>query len=242
MEEQSGIGTLRPRSRASVPAARAPENQIRIRVVIVSNVALYRDGLAALLGRIGKLDIVATVACPEEAAACVRDGAVDVVLMDLGAWNVGAAGKLLAAAPDARVVVLAAPEGAEDVIALAEAGVLGYVTREQSLADVADITESAARDEMACAPWIGTLLVRRVQALAADRPASTHRLTPRETTVLALVTDGLSNRQIAARLHIELTTVKNHVHDILRKLGAHTRAEAVALTALGYGAAHPRDA
>jgi two-component system, NarL family, nitrate/nitrite response regulator NarL len=232
----------RPLSRANASVAHPVEVQRRIRVVIVSNVALYRDGLAALLAKIGRLDLVATVGCPDEAAAYVRDGVVDVVLIDLGAWNVGAARKLLAAAPDARVVVLAAPEGPDDVIALAEAGVLGYVAREQSLADVAEITESAAREEMACAPWIGTLLVRRVQALAADRPAPTDRLTPRETTVLALVTEGLSNRQIASRLHIELTTVKNHVHDILRKLGAQTRAEAVALTALAYGGAHPRDA
>jgi two-component system nitrate/nitrite response regulator NarL len=241
MNEKPGTGTRRPLSRANAPGVQLTETHRRIRIVVVSNVALYRDGLAALLGRIGTLDVVATVGCPDEAAGYVRNSAADVVLIDLGAWNVGAAHKLLASAPTARVVVLAAPEGPEDVIALAEAGVLGYVTREQSLADVAEITESVARDEMACAPWIGTLLVKRVRALAADRPAPTDRLTPRETTVLALVTEGLSNRQIASRLHIELTTVKNHVHDILRKLGATTRAEAVALTAVGYGGADRRN-
>jgi DNA-binding NarL/FixJ family response regulator len=200
------------------------------RLVLVSDVVLYREGLAALLGRIDWLRVVASLPGPEEAASSVRDDAADVVLLDLGSRSVDAARKLLAAAPEARVVVLAAPEAADEVIALAEEGVLGYVTREESLEGLGAAIESAARDETACSPWIATLLVRRVQALAAGRPAATDPLTAREATVLELIAKGLSNREIGSRLHIELSTVKNHVHDILRKLGAHTRAEAVALS------------
>jgi two-component system nitrate/nitrite response regulator NarL len=74
-----------------------------------------------------------------------------------------------------------------------------------------------------------------VQELAADRQDPSHRLTAREAGILQLIADGLSNREIASRLHIELTTVKNHVHNILEKLDAKTRAEAVALVGLGRG-------
>jgi two-component system nitrate/nitrite response regulator NarL len=81
---------------------------------------------------------------------------------------------------------------------------------------------------MVCPPWVATVLVRRVQALAADRPQPTHRLTPREEEILDLVGQGLSNKEIAARLYIEVTTVKNHVHNILEKLGVSRREEAVA--------------
>lgn len=227
MTAEMGTGTTE--SRSSATAGRAVHH---IRVAIVSDVLLYREGLAALLGKISALRVSDSVNDPALAAARVRDGAVDVVLVDVAAGNVGAVQTLLEAAPDARVVVLSAPQRAEDVIALAEAGVLGYVTREQSIADLGATIESVAGDEMVCTPWIATMLVRRVQALAADRPAPVDRLTTREAGILELIADGMSNREIASRLHIELTTVKNHVHNILEKLGAKTRAEAVGLMGL----------
>lgn len=227
MTAEMGTGTTESRSTTTAGSA-----VHHIRVAIVSDVLLYREGLAALLGKISALRVSDSVNDPALAAARVRDGAVDVVLVDVAAGNVGAVQTLLEAAPDARVVVLSAPQRAEDVIALAEAGVLGYVTREQSIADLGATIESVAGDEMVCTPWIATMLVRRVQALAADRPAPVDRLTAREAGILELIADGMSNREIASRLHIELTTVKNHVHNILEKLGAKTRAEAVGLMGL----------
>jgi two-component system nitrate/nitrite response regulator NarL len=207
----------------------------RIRIVLVNQVLVYRAGVIALLEGLTHLNVVASTESVATAARLVHDDEVDVVLLDLGGGNAEAAQMLLADAPEARVVVLAAPDAPEAVIALAEAGVLGYVTRDQSAADLAPAIESVARDEMACPPWIATLLVRRVQALAADRPRPPELLTPRESEILALVANGLSNREIASRLHIELTTVKNHVHKILATLGARTRAEAVALVGVGTG-------
>lgn len=203
----------------------------RTRVAVVSDVRLYREGLAALFRRIRECKVVASAEGPDEAAARVRDGDVDVVVLDVGTGNVAAARRLLAVTPGARVVALGGTDAPEDVIALAEAGVLGYVTSDYSLDGLGATIESVAHDEMICDPWIATLLVRRVQELAADRPEPRHRLTAREAGVLQLVADGLSNREIASRLHIELTTVKNHVHNILEKLGAKTRAEAVAVVA-----------
>jgi two-component system, NarL family, nitrate/nitrite response regulator NarL len=210
----------------------APAVAPRTRVLVVSELKLHREGLAALLAQLPALRVIDLLSDPEAAAARVRGGDADVVVVDTGSGDVAVAGRLLGAAPDARVVVLSATQRPDDVIALAEAGVLGYVTPEQSIGDLGATIESVARDEMMCTPRIAALLVRRVQALAANRPAPAGRLTAREARVLELVAEGLSNREIAARLYIELTTVKNHVHNILEKLGAKTRAEAVGLMEL----------
>jgi two-component system, NarL family, nitrate/nitrite response regulator NarL len=202
-----------------------------IRVFIVTDVRLYRDGLSALLGRAGHIAVVGAAGIVDEGVERVRDLQPDVVLLDTSSGrNVGAARDLLASAPRARVVALAAPESEEDIIALAEAGVLGYVTRDESLVNLVTTIESVARDEMACSPWMATVLVRRVQALAAERPGPTQGLTAREAEILELIAQGLSNKEIAAGLFIEVTTVKNHVHNILEKLGVSRREEAVART------------
>jgi two-component system, NarL family, nitrate/nitrite response regulator NarL len=217
-------GEFRPEGSAPVSDPQ-PE---RLRVFIVSDVRLYREGLADLLGRISRIAVVGATGSADDGIAQVRDLQPDVVLLDTGTGGVAAARYLLGPAPNMRVVALAAPESEEDVIALAEAGVLGYVTREQSLEDLVVTIESVARDEMVCSPWMATVLVKRVQALAADRPPPPHGLTAREAEILELVAQGLSNKEIAARLYIELTTVKNHVHNILGKLGVSRREEAVA--------------
>jgi DNA-binding NarL/FixJ family response regulator len=200
-----------------------------IRVVIVSDIRLYRESLSTLLGQFGHIAVVGVAGNAAEGIQLAAELQPDVVLLDIGvAGNAAAAHALREPAPHARTVVLATPQLEEDVIALAEAGVLGYVTRDESLHDLVSTIESVARDEMVCSPWMAMVLVRRVQALAAQRPKPLHRLTARETEILELVAEGLSNKEIAARLYIEVTTVKNHVHSILEKLGVTRRAEAVA--------------
>jgi two-component system, NarL family, nitrate/nitrite response regulator NarL len=226
---------------ASGEAEPSKANGSRTRVVVVSDIRLYREGLAALLGRSGQFEVVASAPGPREAAAHVRDGETDVVVLDVGAGNVDAARQLLDASPDARLVVLAGPDEPDDLVALAEAGVLGYVMRDYSLGDLGATIESVARNEMVCDPRIATLLLRRVRELTKDRAEPSHGLTAREAGVLQLVAEGLSNREIASRLHIELTTVKNHVHNVLEKLGAKTRAEAVALVGLSRAAVSARE-
>jgi two-component system nitrate/nitrite response regulator NarL len=199
-----------------------------IAVFVISDVRLYREGLTDLLGRAPQIRVIGAAADAVQGSGQVRGLQPDVVLLDTAGGNLAGARYVLEAAPDARVVALAAPEADEDLIALAEAGVLGYVTREQSLDELVATVAGVARDELVCSPRIATVLVRRVQALAADRPQPTERLTAREAQVLELVAQGLSNKEIAARLYIEVTTVKNHVHNILEKLGVNRREEAVA--------------
>jgi DNA-binding NarL/FixJ family response regulator len=126
-------------------------------------------------------------------------------------------------------VTLGVDDGDDDVLAWAEAGVSGYVARDASFEDLVETVRAVARGELRCSPRLAATLLRRVTALAGDAPHSATRLTQREREISSLLEAGLSNKEIAGRLYIELPTVKNHVHNILRKVGASRRGEAAAL-------------
>jgi DNA-binding NarL/FixJ family response regulator len=201
------------------------------RVLFVAEIRLYREGLADMLRAEPGIDVVATASGADEAVRALRELAPDVVLIDMAipdnAWLVRA---LVAAVPGTRVVALAVPEVEREVLACAEAGVAGYVTRDGSIEDVVAAVESAARGELLCSPRMAATLFQRVATLALERsPQSIEsRLTTRELEILDLIDQGLSNKEIARRLTIELSTVKNHVHNILEKLNVSRRSEAAA--------------
>lgn len=202
-----------------------------IRVLMVAHIRLYREGLADMLREEPRIEVVGTASGADEALAALREQEPDVVLLDMAipdnVWLVRA---LVAAVPGTKVVALAVPEVEREVLACAEAGVAGYVTREGSIEDVVAAVESVARGEMLCSPRMAATLLQRVATLALERsPQSIEaRLTRREIEILDLIDQGLSNKEIARRLTIELSTVKNHVHNVLEKLNVSRRAEAAA--------------
>lgn len=200
-------------------------------VLIVAEIRLYREGLADMLRAEPGIELVGVAAGVDQAVRALHEQRPDVVLLDVAvsenAWLVRA---LVAAVPGTRVVALAVPEVEQDVLACAEAGVAGYVTREGSIEDVVAAVQAVARGEVLCSPRMAASLFQRVATLALERsPASIEtRLTGRELEILDLIDQGLSNKEIARRLTIELSTVKNHVHNILDKLNVSRRAEAAA--------------
>jgi two-component system nitrate/nitrite response regulator NarL len=207
-----------------------------IRLLIAAEVRLYRDGVADVFARVPDVEVVATASDAAEAVRTAAELAPDVALVDLGAHpDVALVRTFAEAAPHARVIALAVHEVEHDVIALAEAGVAGYVTRDQSIAELVDAVRSVAAGEMRCSPWLAATLLRRVTELARDRvpPQARPRLTAREQEIVELLEQGLSNKEIAARLRIELPTVKNHVHNILEKLDVRRRGEAAAAARSG---------
>jgi two-component system, NarL family, nitrate/nitrite response regulator NarL len=212
-----------------VTPVRAPKESPAgaVRVVVMGDIRLYREGLRDLLARQERLDVLGEAADSESGIACARELRPDVVLIDLAmAGSLTTIRALAAADPAVRVVALAVPDVERTVIDCAEAGVAGCLTREASLADVVAAVESAARGEALCSPAVASALFRRVAALAADRAPATPALTAREVEIAALIDEGLSNKEIAQRLRIEVATVKNHVHNILEKLNVRRRAEA----------------
>ena len=201
-----------------------------IRALVVSDIRLYREGLAAALSAGGRCEVVATAPTGFAALEATEAHRPDVVLLDLALVDAGdAVAHLAAVDPPVKVVALGVREVPSEVIALAEAGVAGYVTRDATLEELVDVVESVARGEMVCSPRIAALLLHRVAAARGRDPRDNDlRLTPRENEIVALIDEGLSNKQIGQRLSIEVATVKNHVHSILDKLGVEGRAAAAA--------------
>jgi two-component system, NarL family, nitrate/nitrite response regulator NarL len=200
-------------------------------VLIVSEVRLYREGLAELLARRGTLHVIGTAIHTADALtrACELEPAI-VVLDYAAADSLSFSRALTQVRPDIRVVALGLPDSDDAVLAFAEAGIAGYVAREGSVDDVVAAIESAARGELRCSPQLAGTILRRLawRAAVGGEMAPRSALTCRETEIVRLIDQGLSNKEIAVRLGIEVATVKNHVHNLLEKLRVHRRAEAAA--------------
>jgi two-component system nitrate/nitrite response regulator NarL len=201
-----------------------------IRIFIAAQVRLYREGLADIVARERGLSVVGTTGRRSEIVAGVRALRPNVVLLDAALLGGLITVRELADGTPAKVVVLASPETEAAVVAGAEAGISGYVTHDDSPADLVATIRSVNRGDLLCSPRVAGALLRRVTTLASERSAggSEARLTSRELQILRLLDEGLSNKQIARQLSIQLPTVKNHVHHILDKLGVARRGEAVA--------------
>jgi two-component system, NarL family, nitrate/nitrite response regulator NarL len=204
----------------------------RVRVLIVVDVHLYREGIRVLLDGADDLTTVGTTGTIAEALELTQRLTPDIVLLDAGlADGTEALRRISRAGLDVRIVMLALSAAVDEVVEHAEAGADGFVTRDDGADRLLAIIRSTARGEGLCRPSVVGALLRRLHALA-DQPASqtgsaaSATLTAREEQVVAR---GHTNQQIAHRLLIELSTVKNHVHNILGKLGAHDRAEAGAI-------------
>jgi DNA-binding NarL/FixJ family response regulator len=193
------------------------------RVLVVSGVCLYRHGLATMLGRQRAIEAVTTAADVVEASGLDPP---DVVLLDTVGVDVREAVRALPGVP---VVALTVPNREQELLAYTEAGVAGLVTVEASVKELVATIESAARGEALCSPTLAAALMRRLAARASFEVESLPVLTTREREIVDLIDEGFSNKQIALQLRIELATVKNHVHNILGKLGVARRGEAAAL-------------
>jgi two-component system, NarL family, nitrate/nitrite response regulator NarL len=195
-------------------------------VLILGPVRIYRDGLAAALGLNGNVNVIGSVTSAEEASHQFRYA--DVVLADASTpAGVQALRALSESEPRAKVVALGSPNDRQAVVECAEAGVSGFVAGDASVDEVVTTAEAVARGEAVCTPKVAATLLHQITRTARQRREPS-RLTTRESEILSLIDNGLSNKEIATKLYIEVSTVKNHVHNILEKLGARRRSEAAA--------------
>lgn len=225
----------------SPPTLRAPptrdeQPRVAIRLALVTLVRLLQDGLAHLLRDRDPSLHVETIHPDDSLESRLLAFAPDVVLVDIVTLRRGIAGRVRDALPAARTVVFAVDEVEEDLLACAEVGVAGFVGRDASVEELLDAVASAQRGELHCPPHLASLMFRRLTALVGG---GTDRLslTSRQVEIVRLIEAGLSNKEIARKLSIEVSTVKNHVHNVLGKLRVNHRwqAPAVALPA-GLGA------
>lgn len=222
-------------------------------VLIVGPVRVFREALARALDEHPEVAVVGTAPTAPEALRTMGDLGPDVVLVDASAPDAVAVTREIATrAPTVKLVALAASEEDGDVIAYAHAGISAFVARDGDLEDVVVAAQGVLRGEAACTPRIAAALLRQAGSgcgsRAAPAGADVTQLTARERQIVALIDQGLSNREIATRLCIELSTVKNHVHNLLEKLGARGRAEAAARVrgasprSIDWSRVDPRDA
>lgn len=199
-----------------------------LRVLVVAEVRLYREGLSDVLGREPSVDVVGAAMDAASALARATEVAPDVVVLDMSISRaMGIVRDLTAQARPPRIVALGVHDLNDDVAVYAAAGVSGFVACDASLEELMRTIGAVARGESACSATIIDKLLRRA-AVTARGDVRELPLTMREREVLVLVGQGLSNKEIAGRLSIELSTVKNHVHNLLDKLQVRRRAEAVA--------------
>jgi two-component system, NarL family, nitrate/nitrite response regulator NarL len=198
-------------------------------VYVVSAMRVHREALSQALESRG-LRVVGAAGTVGDLIDDMADLRPDIALVDMSTADAAAVRRIRAEARRPRVVAVGLGETADEFLPCAEAGISGYVPQEGSLKDLVISIEGVASGEARLSPQVGAQLLERVAALAADslRAFESTELTVREVQILELVQDGLSNKEIAARLQIELPTVKNHVHSILTKLGVRSRAQAAA--------------
>jgi Response regulator containing a CheY-like receiver domain and an HTH DNA-binding domain len=201
-----------------------PAAHARVRVMVVDDHAIVRQGISDVLAADEDIEIVALVASGEEAVSLAAKLHPDVALMDLsmpGMDGVEATRRMIGASPGVRVVMLtsfAEPEHVNDAL---DAGAVGYLLKDADADEIVRAVKAASRGE---APFsaraAGALLLRRAQRRSGED------LTPREREVLDLVGQGLANKQISRRLNIKEKTVKAHLTNVFQRIGVSDRTSA----------------
>ena len=203
-----------------------------MRVLIVDDQTLVREGLVTICERLADVTVVGTAADGAQALTAVAECSPDVVLMDLRMPRmdgIEATGHITAEHPGTHVVVLTTYSDDESVSAALAAGALGYLTKDAGREDIERALRAAARGQALLDPAVHGRLVamaRRQPVRAPDQPPD--GLTAREAEVLGHLAQGLSNTEIARTLYVSEATVKTHINRIFAKTGSRDRAQAIA--------------
>jgi RNA polymerase sigma factor (sigma-70 family) len=218
-----------------------------IQVLLVDDQQIVRQGLATILKYAPGIEVAGQAADGEEAVALAHDLEPDVVLMDLKMPRLGgipATRRICAELPDTHVIILTTYDIDDLVFEGIKAGARGYLLKDTSGETLVEAIRGVVRGESQLDPGVARRVLNEFQKLASQGQTSRPRrsiddlavepLTPREEEVLQLLVEGLSNREIGARLHLTEGTVKNYVSAIIAKLQANDRTHAV-VTALRRG-------
>ncbi len=208
-----------------------------IRVGLIDDQMLVRQGIRGLLELSDRVEVVAEGADGDEAVSLAQDSAPDVILMDMRMPRMdGAAaiGELVGAGIDIPVIILTTFDDHEQVLTAIKAGAKGYLLKDVSLESLVAAIESVADGATMIQPGITENLLRGISTQPSGDDAPIEALTPRETEVIRLMAGGYSNREIAHALSKSEGTIKNHVSNILAKLAVRDRTRAV-LKAIEHG-------
>ncbi|MFE7132015.1 response regulator [Streptomyces sp. NPDC057638] len=202
------------------------------RVLVVDDQAVVREGIVMLLGLLPGIEVVGSARDGEEAVALVADLAPDVALMDLRmprCDGVEATRRIRRDHPGTQVVVLTTYADDDSLFPALRAGARGYLTKDADGDEIVRAIQEVMAGRAGLSPVVQRRLLEEVTAAVPEPSATTlpDGLTGREGEVLTLIADGLSNAEIARRLHISTATVKTHINNLFAKARVHDRAQAV---------------
>jgi DNA-binding NarL/FixJ family response regulator len=205
-----------------------------VKVLVADDHRLMREGTAALLRTDPRVEVVGMASNGREAVALADSRAPDVVVLDLEMPVLGgieACATIRGRHPDVEVLILTVSENEPDVWAALRMGAAGYLLKDMPPAELVEAVLDAGRGEPRIAQRMAGRMLREFADGARSAGDPLVELSPREREVLALLADGMRNREIAERLVVSEATVKTHVRHVLEKLRLRNRAEAAAFAA-----------
>lgn len=230
--------TAKQSSRRVTPASsRKPTPGKSIALVLIDDNRLLREGLITMIHAQPGFKVLAASADADEALVKVREANPDVVLIDFGLEDhdsLSITATVHAEVPGAKVIVMGLLRAQEEVAQYVRAGASGFVMKdasfEQFLRTIRDVAAGERILPTQLTDSLFTQIARNVASKPKARVMEAVRLTTRERQVIDLLGEGLSNKEIASRLHIAVHTVKSHVHNVLEKLALHSRLEVAAFS------------
>jgi DNA-binding NarL/FixJ family response regulator len=211
---------------------RAQPSEFPIKASIISEVRFFRESLAEVLARDGRLAILGLFDNLPSALPYLASSQPDIILLDEALPDGPLAiGQIRSIAPKLSVVVIALTETAEEVIAWAEAGATGYISKNAALADIVPLLVGIVQGDQPCSGNVAAGLLRRISNGGDSngghqKMSSLPALTTREAQIAQMIAAGMSNKDIARRLGIGLATTKTYVHHLLAKLNVRRRSQA----------------
>ena len=205
-----------------------------IRIFIIGDNRLFTEAVATMLNTREGITLVGSAANQYEALQAVRSLPIDVVLLDANMDEVHVdllTRDIKGEASELKIIILGLDHNDESILEYIEAGADGYVLKDGSFNELVSTIREVRLGRTSCSPRVAALVFARVTELTRDR--STRQvlpqtmLTPREQDILKLIAAGLANKEIANQLNISVSTVKNHVHNILDKFQVHYRHDAI---------------
>ena len=199
-----------------------------IKILLVDDHAILREGVKNLLDSRDRFRVVASVGSAEEALQTLENRTIDVVVTDIslpkqdGVWLVG---EIKARKPDVPVLVLSISSNRQDVLGALQAGASGYLTKVADAAELEKAILAAYAGQSYLQPTISSQVLNALRA-PVERPI-VDSFTEREREVIELVYEGLANKQIASRLCVSVSTIKGQLRSIFQKLDVNTRTELV---------------
>ena len=204
----------------------------KIRVLVVDDHPLFRQGVVHSLGTDPGLTVVGETASGEEALTLAREMLPDVVLLDISmpGWDgLVTAQKITTACPATKIVMLTVSEDKDKLFAAFKAGARAYVLKGVSARELSGVVRSAANGEVYISPALASEML--VSLTQSDAVSPLQQLTQREREILCMIGTGMTNREIGARIFLSEKTIKHYVTNILQKLHVRSRVEAALLAA-----------